>query len=73
MRRYSTSKIRETQVRHTDGQHAHEKMLNANLLQALWDPMDCSPPGSFVHGILQARILDRVAIFPAKGSSRPRD
>ena len=31
----------------------------------LWDPMDCSLPGSFVHGILQARILERVAIpFP---------
>ena len=28
----------------------------------LCDPMDCSPPGSFVHGILQARILEWVAI-----------
>ena len=26
------------------------------------DPMDCSPPGSFVHGILQARVLEWVAI-----------
>ena len=30
----------------------------------LCDPMDCSPPGSSVHGILQARILDWVAISP---------
>ena len=31
----------------------------------LCDPVDCSPPGSFVHGILQARILEWVAIrFP---------
>ena len=29
----------------------------------LCDPMDCSPPGSSVHGIFQARILERVAIF----------
>ena len=28
----------------------------------LWDPVDCSPPGSSVHGILQARILQWVAI-----------
>ena len=38
----------------------------------LW-PMDCSPPGSSVHGILQARILESVAIPPSRGSSRPRD
>ena len=39
----------------------------------LWDPMDCSPPGSSVHGILQARILESVAISFSRGSSRPRD
>ena len=33
----------------------------------------CSPPGSSVHGILQARILEWVAIPFFKGSSRPRD
>ena len=32
------------------------------------DPMDCSPPGSSVHGILQARILEWVAISFSKGS-----
>ena len=35
--------------------------------------MDCSPPGSSVHGILQARIRRWVAIFSSRGSSRPRD
>ena len=35
--------------------------------------MDCSPPGSSVHGILQARILEWVAISLSRGSSRPRD
>ena len=39
----------------------------------LWDPMDCSLPDSSVHGILQARILELVAIAFSRGSSRPRD
>ena len=37
----------------------------------LWDPVDCSPPGSSIHGILQARILEWVAISFSKGSSWP--
>ena len=32
------------------------------LCQALWDPMDCSPPGSSAHGIFQARVLEWGAI-----------
>ena len=35
--------------------------------------MDCSLPGSTVHGILQARILEWVAVPSSRGSSRPRD
>ena len=35
--------------------------------------MDCSLPGSSVHGILQARILDWVAMPSSRGSSLPRD
>ena len=35
--------------------------------------MECSPPGSSVHGILQARILEWVAISFSRGSSQPRD
>jgi len=35
--------------------------------------MDCSLPGSSVHGIFQARILEWVAVSFCKGSSRPRD
>ena len=35
--------------------------------------MYCSPPGSSLHGILQARVLERVAISFSRGSSRPRD
>ena len=48
----------------------------ANLLQScptLCDPMDCSPPGSSVHGILQARILEWVAMPSSRRSSQPRD
>ena len=36
----------------------------------LWHPVDCSPPGSTVHEISQARILEWVAIFSSRGSSR---
>ena len=39
----------------------------------LCDLMDCSPPGSSVHAISQARILEWVAISFSRGSSRPRD
>ena len=35
--------------------------------------MDCSPPGSSVHGILQAKILEWVVISFSRGSSQPRD
>ena len=35
--------------------------------------MDCSPPGSFVHGIFQARKLEWGDIYFSKGSSQPRD
>ena len=41
------------------------------LCPTLCDPMDCSPPGSSVHGILQARILEWVAMPSSKGSSQP--
>ena len=37
------------------------------------DPVDCSPPGSSVHGMSQARILEWVAIPFSRGSSWPRD
>ena len=43
------------------------------LCPTLFNPMDCSAPGSSVHGILQARILERVAISSSGGSSQPRD
>ena len=50
------------------------KLLVAQLYPTLCDPMDCSPPGSSVREILQARILEWIlAISFSRGSSRPRD
>ena len=43
-----------------------------HLCLTLCDPMDCSPPGSSVHGILQARILEWIAMFSSRGSSQSR-
>ena len=50
--------------------------MHAKSLQScptLCDPMDCSPPGSSVNGIFQARILEQVAISSSREFSRPKD
>ena len=47
-------------------------LFNKSCL-TLCDHMDCSPPGSTVHGILKARILEWVAISSSRGYSCPRD
>ena len=47
-------------------------VLVAQSCLTLCDPMDCGPPGSSVHGILQARILGWVAISFSRGSSQFR-
>ena len=50
--------------------------MRAQSLQpwpTLCDPMDCSPPGSTVCGILQPRMLEWVALSSSRGSSHPRD
>ena len=51
--------------------HVHTKSLQS--CPTLCDPMDCSPQGSLVHGILQARILWWVAMPSSRGASLPRD
>ena len=48
-------------------------VLVAKSCPTLWDPMDCSPPGSSIHGISQARILEWAAISFSRGYSWPRD
>ena len=49
----------------------HAKSLQ--LCLTLCDPVDCSLPGFSVHGILQARIPESVAMHFSRESSRPRD
>ena len=49
------------------------RVLVAQLCLTLCDPMHCSPPGSSVHGILQTRMLEWVAIPSSRGSSQPRN
>ena len=56
--------------------HYYYTCVCAKSLQScliLCDTMDCSPPGSSVHGIPQARILEWVAVSFSRGSSWPRD
>ena len=55
---------------------AHGAYVPAKFLQScptLCDPMGYSPPGSSVHGILQVRILEWIAMPSSRGSSQPRD
>ena len=58
------------------GQHVLYTVCCAKSIQScltLCDPMDCSPPGSSVHGILLIRMLEWVAISSFRKSSQPRD
>ena len=48
-------------------------VLSTQSCPALCNPMDCNPSGPSVHGTLQARILQGVAISSSRGPSRPRD
>ena len=76
------SKEEETGEGRVSGEEAGEKRPQvreksesegAQSCPTLCNPMDCSPPGSSVHGILQARILEWIAIPFSRGSSHPRD
>ena len=49
------------------------KVKVAQSCPTVCDSVDRSPPGSSVHGILQARILEWVAIPFCRGTSQPRD
>ena len=55
----------------TDGGELH--VLVAQPCPTLCYPIDSSPPGSSVHGIPQARILEGIAIPFSRGSSQPRN
>ena len=49
------------------------KVLVAQLCPTLYDSMDCSPPGSSVHGMLQAGVLEWVVISFSRGSCQHRE
>ena len=51
----------------------HPFVISESPSLPLWEPTDCSPPRSSVHGISQARILEWVAISSFRGSSWLRD
>ena len=53
--------------------HMYMHAQSLQLCPTLSDPLDCSPQGSSVHGILQARTLEWVAMLSSRGSSQPRD
>ena len=65
----------KSQIQETCYKDGEVKWSEVKLLShvRLCDPVDCSPSGSSVHGILQARILEWVAVSFSRGSSRPRD
>ena len=65
---YSTRTI-DTQITN----YEKVKVLVAQSCLILCDPMDCSLPGSSVHGILQARILEWIVMYSSRGSSQPSD
>ena len=52
---------------------ACEDAKSLQLCPTLCNPMDCSPPGSSVQGVLQARILEWVAMLSSRGSFQPMD
>ena len=45
----------------------------AQSCQTLCDPMDCSLPGSSVHGVFQAIVLEWIDISFSRGSTQPKD
>ena len=65
-------------IQHMDGSYAriaYIRTVCCEWLRRVWlfaNPVDCSPPGSSVHGILQARKQEQVAASFSRGSSRPR-
>ena len=67
-----TSNESETQT-HTHWAEIALKVKVAQSCPTLCDPLDCIPPSSSIYGILQARILEWVAISFSRESSQPRD
>ena len=60
-----------TNAQRREGQRGNQSACAKSLRSclALCDPVDCSPPGSSVHGVLQVRTLQWVAVSSSRGSS----
>ena len=67
-----TLKIERGMAEFENGRKERKSEVTQSCL-TLCDPTDCNPPGSSIHGIFQARILERVAISFSRRSSHPRD
>ena len=65
---WSRKQTNITEVHHSTKRD--ECVLSCSVMSNSWWPMDCSPPCSPVHGILQARILEQVAISYTERGSR---
>ena len=63
------SVLPHSQQHYSEGMHAK----SLKLCPSLCDPMECGPPGSSVHEILQAKILEWVAMPSFRGSAWPRN
>ena len=77
---FNDSECRAVKLQHVENRFiAFQRLLmegacmHAQSCPALCEPLDCSPPGSSVHGIPQARKLEWVAIPFSWGSSQPSD
>ena len=72
-RRFNLWAIREAQFQVYSKVNQLYICMKVKSSLTLCNPMDCSPPGSSVHGIFQTRVLECVAISFSRGSSQPRD
>ena len=71
-----TDPVRQCRALREAGPHLAESSRRCLLVAQLCltrDLLDCSLPDSSVHGVLQARVLEWVAISSSRASSRPRD
>ena len=72
---FAVSRTDHTSQSRVLGKHTQPCMFELSLQSCptFREPVDCSPPGSSVHGTLQARILEWAAISFSRGFSQPRD
>ena len=70
---YKIENLSRKEKQQRSGRDIKVKVLLAQSCLTLCDPMDYSLPGSSIDGVLQARILEWVALPFSRGSSQPRD